>query len=78
MGRYRTLPVTIEAHQFLPDVGRIPAGVIQNHHFPSGWGIETNGGWVGITPGCMVITGVNGEISLCDLEIFNEIYEVAE
>ena len=85
MGFYRAKPVVIEAHQFVPHAYPWPWGM---HPWPNESGfaptdesfgyIETPGGPLHVRAGDWIITGIQGEQSLCKPDIFEATYEPVE
>lgn len=94
MAKYRKLPVVIEAITFEEFVqyGRDNGANIVNdmpwsfkykehpvtHENDECYLVPTNHGTVHFTPDCMLITQIDGEIYPCNIELFNNTYEVAE
>lgn len=94
MGVYRKKPVEIEAITFEEFVqyGHENGGNIVNgmpwsfkyngypvtHENDECYLIITLGGTMRFTPDDMLITGVNGEISLCKIDIFEKEYDLVE
>lgn len=71
-------PVTIEAHQFIPDHQPWPAGVYPSNLSSTGYAIITlESGRLAheVTPGDWIITGVKGERYACKPDIFELTYE---
>lgn len=80
--KFRKKPVVIEATQWFK-MGDHPA--VKPALAPSGQVIPTVGGfietlegWLSVTPGDWIITGVNGEHYPCKPDIFEATYEPAE
>ena len=87
MSRYRKKPVVVEAMQWEPEnllqarlvVGWLKAVGADFHH-PDGYrlAIRTLEGEMLVSPGDMVIKGVQGEFYPCKPDIFAATYELAE
>ncbi len=79
MAKYRKKPVVIEAVQFWPDQRPWPEGCVSNWDnnpmTPNKCSIETLEGWMTVSPGDYVITGVKGERYPCKPDIFELTYE---
>lgn len=81
MPKFRKKPVIIEAEQFLPNEGIIPAGVISDGHGDPrkdarfSWIIQTLEGPLHASNGDWIITGVQGEKYPCKPDIFEATYE---
>ena len=86
MGKYRKLPVIIEAitfQEFVEYAKTTPAphwsinynGHAITHENDSLYFIATLEGIMDFTPNDMLITGVKGEVYPCKLDIFKQTYE---
>ncbi len=78
MPKFRKKPVVIEAEQFWPDNLPWPDGVIPNDPSKSvntKGAIKTLEGWLTVSPGDWIITGVNGEKYPCKPDIFKKTYD---
>lgn len=73
MGKYRKLPAVIEAEQWFP--GNVIVGVEDHAGRPL---IKTLEGYLEVSPGDWIITGVKGERYPCRPDIFNLTYELAD
>lgn len=82
MARYRKKPVVIEAErtpwsvepnrlaQFCPEFG------LTRRWFRRGAWLKTLEGWMRVTPGDFIITGIQGERYPCKPDIFEATYEL--
>ena len=82
MARFRKLPVEIEAEQFWPDKEPWPDGVIRGNIFstigeqkPPEYMIKTLEGWLAVSPGDWIVTGIKGEKYPVKPDIFEKTYE---
>ena len=84
--KYRKKPITVEAEQFFPTKRPFPNGVEQYSaertessdgtvNAWNGWRIKTLEGWLNVSVGDWIITGVKGEKYPCKPDIFLETYE---
>ena len=80
--KFRKKPVVIEAFQWFPD-GPTVAGVVAAPGAggvsvpPDACGIQTLEGFMRVSPGDWIITGVKGERYPCKPDIFEATYEPA-
>ena len=78
--KFRKKPVIIDAEQWFPD-GPIIRGVIAALGAggvsvpPDAVGVQTLEGFMRVSPGDWIITGVKGEIYPCKPDIFDMTYE---
>ena len=72
--KYRKKPVVIEATQWFKD-GDHPA---VQHAIEDQYTIKTLEGYMLVTPGDFIITGVKGEVYPCAPDIFELTYEPVE
>lgn len=83
MAKYRKKPVVVEAEQFFPSK-TWPFGVdaiSYDNGDPTSWTgfrIETPDGWVSVTPGDWIVTGVANDRYPCKPDIFEATYERVE
>lgn len=85
MGKYRKLPVIIEATQWFPGVSVDGVTRETEYGLPcfdefdspqrSYWGVRTLEGVMEVSPGDYIITGVRGEKYPCKPDIFAASYE---
>ena len=85
--KYRKKPVIIEAFQWFPEMGAV-GGLAFDHYKnamrPKGtsdlycYRIQTLEGWLNVSPGDWIITGIKGEHYPCKPDIFEETYEAVE
>jgi hypothetical protein len=76
--KFRKKPLVIEAEQFWPDKKPWPDGVFTHGDIGAPeWLIKTLEGWLRVSPGDWVITGVKGERYPCKPDIFEATYEQA-
>lgn len=78
MPRYRKKPIIVKAEQYLPEQGQQPTGLV--YIDPSGERalkpyIKTLEGWMTVSPGDWIITGIKGERYPCKPGIFAATYE---
>lgn len=87
MAKFRKKPVVIEAVQWLPVEGSetempvppVPSAMLRRSNYaPGTWEISTLEGWLKLTPGDWIITGVKGERYPCKPDIFEATYDKAE
>jgi hypothetical protein len=81
VAKYRKRPVVIEAVQWFPGVEHealSPAFDHMDGETPIGVGIQTPEGFMLVSPGDWIITGVAGERYPCKPGIFEATYEPAE
>jgi hypothetical protein len=87
--KFRKKPVEIEAEQFLPNEGKIPAGVISDGNGDPrkdsqfSWVVKTlegnfrtdKGDFQFVSNGDWIITGIHGERYPCKPDVFEATYE---
>ena len=74
MSKYRKKPIVVEAKQWWP--GTKVEGVCPG--ISPEWGrINTLEGWLTVSPGDWIITGIKGEKYPCKPDIFEATYEPA-
>ena len=80
MGLYRKKPVVVEAVQWFP--GLEIEGVIGNWEnnpmTPGKHSVQTLEGWLNVSAGDWIITGVKGEKYPCKPDVFEMTYEAVE
>ncbi len=72
MAKYRKKPIVIEAEQFRPQHRPWPDGVFRSG---SRYKIETLEGYLVVSHGDWIITGIKGEKYPCKPDIFEATYE---
>lgn len=78
MAKYRKKPIIIDAVQFDPNILPWPEGVVSHdpcNEINRKGAIETLEGWMTVSPGDYVITGICGERYSCKPDIFRITYE---
>lgn len=84
MATYRKRPVVIQAQQYDPASGRVPAGVCwadnRKHcaHLSGTPHVHTREGPLAVSPGDYIITGIKGEQYPCKPDIFEQTYELVD
>ena len=77
---YRKKPIVVTAEQFYPNQEPWPEGCVSNWDnnpmTPDKVSIETLEGWLNVSPGDFIITGVKGEKYPCKPDIFLMTYEL--
>lgn len=78
--KYRKKPVAIDAVQYLHNMKTNPKGVCRCNNVPHGGvpHVHTLEGFLQVTPGDWIITGVKGERYPCKPDIFELTYEKVE
>ena len=86
--KFRKKPIVVEAEQFFPNKphsGGVEQFVTNQTEDENGikniwygWRIKTLEGFMKVSPGDWIITGVKGERYPCKPDIFEATYEVAE
>ena len=79
MAKYCKRPIVVEAVQWHP--GEVVEGVVEEPYSSAGKEFpakcKTLEGWLGVSPGDFIITGVKGEKYPCNPNIFHETYQAA-
>ncbi len=78
MGRYRKKPIVVEAVQFWEAQSPVPESVVfrrEGGGLGFRWQILTLEGWLTVSDGDWIITGVQGEKYPCKPDIFEQTYE---
>ena len=79
--KFRIKPVVIEAYQWHKETGQTAEVICNpqgNPNTPSAYKCETLEGWLGVSDGDWIITGVQGEHYPCKPDIFEQAYEPVE
>jgi hypothetical protein len=77
MAKYRKKPVVVDAFQWSPEMGEV-GGVKFDwdaRHVFKEYGIQTLEGWMKVTPGAWIVTGVHGEHYEVKPDVFELTYE---
>lgn len=79
MAKYRKRPIVVEAEQWWPGKEIEGVFVIEPQTREPGWAyVKTRGGNLTVYPGDWVIRNSEGELHLCNPDVFGAIYEEIE